>query len=62
MDNTFSDKISDNIFARNKIHEEYQYLNLIENILENGHWEEGRKKVFLVIVCVSLLPMAAFLF
>jgi thymidylate synthase len=23
-------------------HEEYQYLNLIENILENGVWEEGR--------------------
>jgi len=23
-------------------HEEYQYLNLIENILENGFWEEGR--------------------
>jgi thymidylate synthase len=23
-------------------HEEYQYLNLIQDILENGHWEEGR--------------------
>ena len=23
-------------------HEEYQYLNLLENILDNGHWEEGR--------------------
>ena len=23
-------------------HEEYQYLNLLENILENGTWEEGR--------------------
>jgi thymidylate synthase len=23
-------------------HEEYQYLNLIENILENGNWEKGR--------------------
>ena len=44
MDNTFSDNVSDNIFARNKIHEEYQYLNLIENILENGHLAEGRKK------------------
>ena len=32
MENTFSDNVSDNIFARNKIHEEYQYLNLIENI------------------------------
>ena len=23
-------------------HEEYQYLNLIKNILDNGSWEEGR--------------------
>jgi thymidylate synthase len=23
-------------------HEEYQYLNLLENIIENGTWEEGR--------------------
>ena len=23
-------------------HEEYQYLNLLENILDNGFWEEGR--------------------
>jgi thymidylate synthase len=23
-------------------HEEYQYLNLLENILENGSWEDGR--------------------
>lgn len=37
-------KVSDNIFANLKKyqHEEYQYLNLIENILENGTWEEGR--------------------
>ena len=37
-------KISDNIFnnIKNKSAEEYQYLNLIENVLENGHWEEGR--------------------
>ena len=39
--------VSYNIFSNiNKInkmaHEEYQYLDLIENILENGHWEEGR--------------------
>jgi thymidylate synthase len=37
-------KISDRIFS-NIIkfqHEEYQYLNLLENILENGTWEEGR--------------------
>jgi thymidylate synthase len=26
----------------NKNHEEYQYLNMIEHILENGFWEEGR--------------------
>jgi thymidylate synthase len=36
--------ISDRIFANLKKyqHEEYQYLNLIENIIENGFWEEGR--------------------
>lgn len=38
------EKISANIFFNiNKYsHEEYQYLNLIENILENGSLEEGR--------------------
>jgi thymidylate synthase len=37
-------RLSDNIFTNiNKFkHEEYQYLNLLENILENGVWEEGR--------------------
>ena len=36
-------KLSDNIFSNiNKNQEEYQYLNLIKNILENGTWEEGR--------------------
>lgn len=37
-------KTSDNIFANvNRFaHEEYQYLHLLENILENGSWEEGR--------------------
>jgi len=37
-------KISENIFNNIKKfqHEEYQYLNLLENILENGIWEEGR--------------------
>jgi thymidylate synthase len=37
-------KLSDNIFnsIKNNSHEEYQYLQLIENILENGYWEEGR--------------------
>ena len=37
-------KVSDNIFQNIKknCHEEYQYLNLVENIIENGTWEEGR--------------------
>ena len=37
-------KISDTIFhnINKNSHEEYQYLNLIQNILENGTWEEGR--------------------
>lgn len=37
-------KISYNIFSNIEKykHEEYQYLNLLENILENGTWEEGR--------------------
>jgi thymidylate synthase len=36
--------ISETIFSSiaKYSHEEYQYLNLIENILENGFWEEGR--------------------
>jgi len=44
----FSDKVSDNIFNNLnnlKIYtncEEYQYLNLIDNIIQNGIWEEGR--------------------
>jgi thymidylate synthase len=39
-----SEKISDTIFSNIKkySHEEFQYLNLIENILENGYWEDGR--------------------
>jgi thymidylate synthase len=39
-----STNVSDNIFNNllSKSHEEYQYLNLVENILENGFWEEGR--------------------
>jgi thymidylate synthase len=45
--NRFSDKLSDNIFRsinldEYKLHEEYQYLNLLENIIENGTWEDGR--------------------
>ena len=37
-------KLSDRIFAniQKYSHEEYQYLNNIENILENGTWEVGR--------------------
>jgi thymidylate synthase len=41
----FSSKISENIFnslTSDNLHEEYQYLNLIENIIDNGVWEEGR--------------------
>jgi thymidylate synthase len=36
--------ISNNIFnnMQNHKHEEYQYINLIENIIVNGEWEEGR--------------------
>jgi thymidylate synthase len=38
------DKFVDNIIniLNEKEHEEYQYLNLIENIIENGTWEDGR--------------------
>jgi thymidylate synthase len=37
-------RVSDNVFANVKkySHAEYQYINLIHNILDNGHWEEGR--------------------
>lgn len=42
----FGDKVSDNIFnniySNTNISEEYQYLNLIEKILEDGTWEQGR--------------------
>ena len=40
-DNSHISNLSDNIFSNiNKFkHEEYQYLNLIEHILENGFWE-----------------------
>ena len=36
--------ISNNIFSNIKKfeHEEYQYLNIIQHILENGFWEDGR--------------------
>lgn len=44
IENNESNKVSDNIFAniQKYQHEEYQYLHLLENILENGTWEEGR--------------------
>ena len=37
-------KISDNIFSNIKKfqHEEYQYLNIAQHILDDGVWEEGR--------------------
>jgi thymidylate synthase len=39
-----NNNVSDNIFNNIKkySHEEYQYLNLIENIIQNGFWEEVR--------------------
>ena len=41
---TNNTKVSDNIFSniQKYTHEEYQYLNLLDNILENGVLEEGR--------------------
>jgi len=44
MEHSDNSKVSDNIFRNISLrnHEEYQYLNLIENIIENGTWEEGR--------------------
>ena len=37
-------KVSDNIFSNlhKYTHEEYQYLHLLQHILEHGTWEEGR--------------------
>ena len=44
MDNTESSKVSNTIFnnIQKYSHEEYQYLHLLENILNNGFWEQGR--------------------
>jgi thymidylate synthase len=44
MDNTQSSKVSDTMFnnIQKYLHEEHQYLNLLENILNNGFWEQGR--------------------
>ena len=41
---SISNKVSDNIFSNISVpnSEEYQYLNLIQNILDNGTWENGR--------------------
>lgn len=43
-DYLFSNKVSENMMKQvNSVnHEEYQYLNLLKNILNNGHWENGR--------------------
>ena len=42
--NDITSNISDNIFNNIKLrsHEEYQYLSLVDNILENGYLEQGR--------------------
>lgn len=40
LESISTNKISNNLFS--VINEEYQYLNLLENILENGILEEGR--------------------
>ena len=46
LTNAFTHKISDAIFDATNTSvpnsEEYQYLNLIQNILDNGSWETGR--------------------
>ena len=43
LENTTNTKISENIFKNlDNNHEEYQYLQLLENILDNGTWVEGR--------------------
>ena len=44
MQEYMTGNVSDRIFANLKKYqsEEYQYLHLIENIIENGVWEEGR--------------------
>jgi len=44
LDTQNKTRISDTIFTNiNKLqHEEYQYLNVLQHILDNGFWEEGR--------------------
>ena len=52
--------VSERIFSniQKYKHEEYQYLNILENILENGFWQEGRngktKSIFGVSMRFSL--------
>ena len=43
-ENTKPQLVSENIFAniQKYSNEEYQYLNILENILENGVWDQGR--------------------
>ncbi len=36
------DKVSANMFQTMNNKEEYQYINLVKDIMENGAWEEGR--------------------
>ena len=31
--------------TKNRQHEEYQYLNLLQDILDNGHYENGRNGI-----------------
>jgi thymidylate synthase len=44
IDTNHTSKISHNIFdnINSAKHEEYQYLHLLQNIIDNGNWEEGR--------------------
>jgi len=44
IDNNTNTRLSQNIFSniRKYAHPEYQYLNLVEQILENGLWEHSR--------------------
>lgn len=43
VEDIYNQKVSENIFNNiNKTQDEYQYINLLENILENGTWIEGR--------------------
>ena len=46
-------------------HEEYQYLNLISDILEHGENIEsrnGKQNSFLVLPCISLLKIMQYLY